>query len=169
MAIVQPLASFADLQPREAFMRGTPFQSAQEMRETLGAQMAATGLGVSGGLREVEEQGRNLLAAARINADSAKDIVKIQAKNNTLAARRAALAGLATGSGGLVSRFAGQAFQPPAAGLSGLAGTLGGVNGVFGGLTQLRDTANYWATPPSAIQGPIAGALRTVPPLPSFG
>jgi hypothetical protein len=79
------------------------------------------------------------------------------------------LAGLVTGGGGLVSRFAGQAFQPPAAGLSGLANISNDINGVLGGLTQLRNITNDWATPPSAIQGPIAGALRTVPPLPSFG
>ena len=165
MAIVQPLASFADLQPREdpfGANRPTPFQNFLLADRDREGQLAATGLGVSGGLREVEEQGRNLLEAARINADSTKDIVKTQARNNTLAARRAALVGLATGGGGPVRRFAGDALQPAPSGLNGVVGTANGFNNVLAQLGALRQYGSDFSTPTAATQNSLTGVLQAI-------
>jgi hypothetical protein len=164
MAIIQPPSFSSMLRAQDPFGPGmsTPFQDSLNRDRTLESQLVSAGIGVRGELTGVEEQGRNLLAAARINADSAKDIVKIQAKSNTLAARRQALLNLATGGGGPVRRFAGDALQPAPSGLGGVIGTANGFNNTLAQLGALRQYGSDFSTPTAATQNSLTGVLQAI-------
>lgn len=158
----QPMGSFSDLVRPGPFIQNTPFADAAAQKEALGAGLVNAGLNIKGELLGIEEQGRNLLEASRIAAESAERINRNNINARREEGRRLALLGLS-------QRFAGSpafASQVPSMGLGGLGSTISGIGSVFGGLTNTANTVTSWNDPAARA---VAAGLSTVPPMPRLG